>query len=682
MTGELNVLAGQLTTWLWSISWHIAVLVGLVGAVSLLCRRSPANFRYGLWCIVLLRLCLPVNLATPWGMGDRVQHVFELSAPSLLSASSATPRAAAPTTRRAPIVASAPIVHGEMPRGSVQPSPPPGIMAEIEAVPLNVKLAAIWASVALIVSLLVAFRCLQARRLLKSCPPVENPKLAALVDELRLRLGIGRRVALLCFPPAYDTRGPAVTGVWRPVIVLPPQMAARWNHEELAPVLLHELAHVKRRDLPVNFLQILVQIVFFFHPLVWYANSRIRRERELACDDLAVLHSGGRPHRYSRSIVRVLEEIGKDEPALASVSLGMTEQRHSIGGRITRMMSNNYRAHRPMGALSGMRLILIALAGITLAGGFAAGSPEPIPSDKAEMMGRVEDFFLHNFRDITARKSLEWGDVETDDARNRSIRYKYRATIWDKEVQIMNQTFTFDPKGAYVSVKDVEGFPKPEQPKVLELSTKAELQTLVEEFFTKNYRDITARQTIEWGEPEKHENGNISIRYKFEATIWDKDKKVMDQVFTFDAKGEYVSAVDAVTLPAASGVGGPATATDTVDLSSPAACVTGFTRAASAGDLARVLAHCLPDGEDYEDIRSVFTREGHSFRPLFAALDADKPVVVVTQNTTTDNRLSITWRVTFGRAFEIEGKKFEPGSTFDLDATLKKSGQRWMIDNL
>jgi hypothetical protein len=67
------------------------------------------------------------------------------------------------------------------------------------------------------------------------------------------------------------------------------------------------------------------------------------------------------------------------------------------------------------------------------------------------------------------------------------------------------------------------------------------MTALVEEFFSQNFRDITARKTIEWGRVAKDEKGNSTIRYKYEATIWNKDKKVIDQIFTFDPKGEFVS---------------------------------------------------------------------------------------------------------------------------------------------
>jgi beta-lactamase regulating signal transducer with metallopeptidase domain len=160
---------------------------------------------------------------------------------------------------------------------------------------------------------------------------------------------------------------------------------------------------------------------------------------------------------------------------------------------------------------------------------------------KAELMGRVEDFFAHNGRDITARKTLEWGDVTTDEKGNRSIRYKYLATIWDKEKMIDNDVFTFDAQGKFVGVKRVAGFPQKYAPEPADTTTQAGLIKLVEKFFSENFRDITARETIEWGPREALPDGNLSIRCKYNATIWDKDHQVMNQVFIFDPKGEFVS---------------------------------------------------------------------------------------------------------------------------------------------
>ena len=92
--------------------------------------------------------------------------------------------------------------------------------------------------------------------------------------------------------------------------------------------------------------------------------------------------------------------------------------------------------------------------------------------EKAEMMGRVEDFFLHNFRDITWRKSLEWGAVESLDDGARTIRYTYEAKIWDKEHLVMSQEFTFAEDGECLRYENVAGFPQKKLRKMVDVSTR------------------------------------------------------------------------------------------------------------------------------------------------------------------------------------------------------------------
>ncbi len=75
------------------------------------------------------------------------------------------------------------------------------------------------------------------------------------------------------------------------------------------------------------------------------------------------------------------------------------------------------------------------------------------------------------------------------------------------------------------------------------------MKELVEDFFMKNVHDITARESLEWGEVVKAENGNASIRYKYRAKIWEKDSKIMNQIFTFDRQGKFVSVKDADGIP-------------------------------------------------------------------------------------------------------------------------------------
>jgi hypothetical protein len=181
----------------------------------------------------------------------------------------------------------------------------------------------------------------------------------------------------------------------------------------------------------------------------------------------------------------------------------------------------------------------------------APGELLGISHEKAELMGRVEWAFMHGARDVTARKSIEWGEVEKDDHGNRTIRYKCYATIWDKDVYVVNQVYTFDAEGNILGVEDVQGFPQRRTDEAVDVGTEEEIRKLVEVFFNHNYQDVTSRKTIEWGDVTKTEDGNYSIRYKYLAKIWDNDTKIMNQTFTFDPNGKFVSVMDVDDTPQA-----------------------------------------------------------------------------------------------------------------------------------
>jgi hypothetical protein len=179
----------------------------------------------------------------------------------------------------------------------------------------------------------------------------------------------------------------------------------------------------------------------------------------------------------------------------------------------------------------------------------APDEPLGISVEKADLMGRIEWAMMHGGRDITARKSIEWGEVEKDKNGNRTIRYKYYATIWDKDILIMNQVFTFDAKGNILDMENVEGYPQKKVDKPADVGTQSGMKELVEKFFAENFHDITSRESIEWGDVTKNENGNYSIRYKYCAKIWDRDTKIIQQTFTFDANGKFVSVADVDERP-------------------------------------------------------------------------------------------------------------------------------------
>ena len=113
---------------------------------------------------------------------------------------------------------------------------------------------------------------------------------------------------------------PSVVGWLRPVILLPAATLIGLTPLQLEAILAHEIAHIRRHDYFVNILQMVVETLLFYHPAVWWTSKRIRIERELCCDDLAVRFSGN-ALRYARALT-VLEKQRLRAPQVAMASTG------------------------------------------------------------------------------------------------------------------------------------------------------------------------------------------------------------------------------------------------------------------------------------------------------------------------------------------------------------------------
>ncbi|MDB5342498.1 MAG: peptidase BlaR1 [Schlesneria sp.] len=106
---------------------------------------------------------------------------------------------------------------------------------------------------------------------------------------------------------------PMVVGYLRPIILLPASVLVGMTPDQLTSLLAHELAHIRRHDWIVNAIQVVVETLMFYHPAVWWLSHRIRCERELCCDDLALAVIGDNL-AYGRMLL-ALEELRHHAPA-------------------------------------------------------------------------------------------------------------------------------------------------------------------------------------------------------------------------------------------------------------------------------------------------------------------------------------------------------------------------------
>jgi TonB family protein len=174
----------------------------------------------------------------------------------------------------------------------------------------------VWSLGVLLFSLRLVWASRQISVLRRLAKPAEEP-LLAVVGGLRRRMQLTRPVRVLISTVADC---PSVIGWFRPVVLLPTATVLGLTPQQLEAVLAHELAHILRYDYLVNMLQTVAETLLFYHPAVWWASARIRQERELCCDDLAVA-SCGDALCYARALTK-LERLRATAPALALGSTG------------------------------------------------------------------------------------------------------------------------------------------------------------------------------------------------------------------------------------------------------------------------------------------------------------------------------------------------------------------------
>ncbi len=161
--------------------------------------------------------------------------------------------------------------------------------------------------------------------------PVPEP-VQRCFDAVRVRLGIRRNVEIYL---SEKISGPMTVGVFRALVLVPLSAIASLDPEQLEVVLAHELAHVQRADYLWNLVQTLVETLFFFHPAVWWIGGKLRQQRELCCDDVAIA-SCSDPVVYASALLR-LEEQRRNRLHLA-MALDGNQSRFSLRRRIGRIL--------------------------------------------------------------------------------------------------------------------------------------------------------------------------------------------------------------------------------------------------------------------------------------------------------------------------------------------------------
>jgi beta-lactamase regulating signal transducer with metallopeptidase domain len=190
----------------------------------------------------------------------------------------------------------------------------------------------VWAVIALAGLARVVLATFQLRRLRSHAEPVAMESLFA---DIRSLIDDAQKTRAVSVLVSERLEVPTAIGFRKPAVILPAWMLENTPAEELKYILLHELAHLSRRDDWTNLAQKILKALLFFLPSVWWIERRLSLDREMACDD-AVLVQSGTPAGYAECLAHVAERsFLRKQIALAQAAVGRVRQ---LTVRVTRIL--------------------------------------------------------------------------------------------------------------------------------------------------------------------------------------------------------------------------------------------------------------------------------------------------------------------------------------------------------
>ena len=265
--------------------WQSTLFVAAVFPATLLLRRNPARIRSALWFVASIKFLFPFSLLISIGALLPGHHRAVASTPGAIYLAVDT--------------AGQPFSDFDFSPAFASPAHPATLFDRLHfALPLLI--AAVWFTGTIVVLLVWFTRWRQVHAMLRHAAPALSGRELSLLRELKSAACFSQSVSLRL---SSELMEPGVFGVFQPVLLWPSELSPNLTDSHIEAILAHELMHLRRRDNLAAALHMLVESLFWFHPVVWWIERRMVEERERACDEAVVVHLGS-AETYAESLLR------------------------------------------------------------------------------------------------------------------------------------------------------------------------------------------------------------------------------------------------------------------------------------------------------------------------------------------------------------------------------------------
>ena len=426
---QINQIAMHWSTWIVPVTIQVTILIAFLGVLDVLIRKwAWPQLRYALWLLVLVKLILPPSFAAPTSLtsdlapanygvhaaadavnGDAATVVSASSADADYSEVSTVPAVPILTpVAEVPAISATPVIPDLIrdPVLRTQAALPGNVLPDaklslrsiekvlaplvIEAEPLSLA-AYLMVAWLLGLVLLGAWLFLRLRRLARRhAEETANSSLPAWFDELLAeqaeKLKLRRRPRVVLSP---HVNAPAVFGLFRPLLLIPQQGFHQTSRRDTEHILLHELSHIKRADLIVHAVFMLLQVVYWFNPLLWLLRRHLQHLRELCCDATVARVLGEETPAYRQTLLETARRLlaKPTEPGLGL--LGLFENSNRLITRLNWLQKKTWEHPRLRRATITVVTILMLACVLPMAkaqkeadstDNLGGTSPDPTPS--------------------------------------------------------------------------------------------------------------------------------------------------------------------------------------------------------------------------------------------------------------------------------------------------------------
>ncbi len=283
------------------IIFSVVLFVIVLVLTTILKKRSP-YLHYGLWALILLRLVLPTDLSLSFSARTLVNKAVVCESELLKKNSANSIQDEKMDLTTAPLQSEKKIDDTAGILSSVESSDT--INSSIQKWPWKVVLFLLWLTGTIVFACVFLKRYFYYHSIVKHAKSVSDLTIEKPLELWRSRFQIRRNVKIVC---SKDCLSPFTIGILQPVIYLPEVMINGTSTDSLESVIAHELAHIKHWDDLWIKIQNLIQLVYFYHPIVWLVNSQLNHVRERICDEQVLSHGTISPKAYGNSMLAVLK---------------------------------------------------------------------------------------------------------------------------------------------------------------------------------------------------------------------------------------------------------------------------------------------------------------------------------------------------------------------------------------